>query len=182
MFCPNEQTAKSLWWKRACKTILSHTWVGLLLWPAWRDGTAWGEGSTEQPAAPLNLAQLQLPAAPYKHWTLPRFFFPHHLSILRLCSLFPGCLFCLDPKLHTEGTSALKLCILQRALFTINGHCHSCDLTDTNIFSSLLVKDWLLLAIGDWTNKFFQNTCKCNALHSKKKKYQQLDFFSCKKA
>lgn len=86
-----------------------------------------GKAALSSQQHPWNLAQLQLPAAPYKHWTLPHSFFPHLLSILRLCSLFPGCLLCLDPKLHTEGTSALKLYNQQRVLFIINGHCHSCD-------------------------------------------------------
>lgn len=63
MVCPNEHIAKSLLWKRAYKTILSHKWVGLFLWPASIDGNCPEENHKHRVCRQqhhLNAWQLQL--------------------------------------------------------------------------------------------------------------------------
>lgn len=62
-FCPNEHIAKSLSRKRTYKTILSHKWVGLFLWPASIDGNCLEENHKHRVCRQqhhLNVWQLQL--------------------------------------------------------------------------------------------------------------------------
>lgn len=96
MVCPNEHIAKSLLWKRAYKTILSHKWVGLFLWPASIDGNC-PEGNHKHRVCRQQPLEC-MAAAAVRSWTTKAgdfhgqlmarcFIFPHYLSISRICTI-----------------------------------------------------------------------------------------------
>lgn len=131
VLCPNEHTAKYLPWQRAYRTILSHGWVGLFLMVCLDRRQSPGR-KPQTPRVWIAASPEHRTAAAVRSWNTKGDDFHEQVKMFRIPSLsghlqsmhhsplFPVRPFRLDPKLHAEVMSVLKLYILQRVLFIIS--------------------------------------------------------------